>query len=160
VNTGRLLPDISHPDFAPYWAGCARRKLLVPQCRDGHLVWPPRPACLTCTADIVGWQEIEGKGKLYSWTIVHRTRLQWFAERTPYVVGIIAVDHEQPLRMIGRCQVQHEQLHEGLPLAVDFEFVNEDVTIPFWRVDASYRGRARRDPRDGSQLTQGFPSQG
>jgi uncharacterized protein len=128
--TTRLLPDVAHPDFAPFWQGCAQRRLVMPRCGSGHVIWPPRPACPLCTELVAGWAEVPGTGRLYSWTVVHRTRLRWYAERTPYVVGIVELDPAQPVRMVGRCEL--DEPAEGLELTVDFEDAGRQL-MPFWR---------------------------
>ena len=134
--SGRVLPDVSHPDFAPFWQGCAEHRLLMPRCGEGHVVWPPRPACLRCTALVADWVEVAGTGRLYSWTVVHRTRLRWYAERTPYVVGIVELDGgERPVRMVGRCALDPADAVEGLELVVDFEDTDR-LSMPFWRTPA------------------------
>jgi uncharacterized OB-fold protein len=63
---------------------------------------------------------------------VHRTRLRWYAERTPYVVGIVELDSAQPVRMVGRCEI--EDPADGLELAVDFEDAGRQLSLPFWRL--------------------------
>jgi uncharacterized OB-fold protein len=131
--SARVLPDVSHPDFAPFWEACARARLVVPQCANGHLIWPPRPTCPRCVEPVATWTEVRGAGRLYSWTVVHRTRLPWYAERTPYVVGIVTIDHEQPLRMVGRCEIALEDLREGVDMVIDFEDAGRQVSMPFWR---------------------------
>lgn len=132
MTVRRVLPDVSHPDFAPFWQGCAEHRLVMPRCGNGHVVWPPRPACPLCTELVAGWAGVAGTGRLYSWTVVHRTRLRWYADRTPYVVGIVELDHTQPIRMVGRCEI--EQPVDGMELIVDFEDAGRQLNLPFWRV--------------------------
>lgn len=131
--SARVLPDTAHPDFAPFWRGCAERRLMMPQCGNAHLIWPPRPACPLCGELVQSWADGPTTGRLYSWTVVHRTRLAWYAERTPYVVGIVRLDHPQQLRVVGRCDVAPDALAEGLALVLDFEDAGKQVHVPFWR---------------------------
>lgn len=135
----RVLPEVTHPDFAQFWQGCAAGRLMVPRCANGHLVWPPRPACPRCFELVRDWTEIVGRGRLYSWTVVHRTHLPWYAGRTPYVVGIVALDLEQPLRMVGRCEVAPEDAREGIGLTMEFEETDRQMLVPYWR-ESSARG--------------------
>ncbi len=131
--TTRFLPDPSHPDFAPFWRGCAEGQLMMPLCGNGHIIWPPRPACPACGEFSAQWVEVPGTGRLYSWTVVHRTRLHWYADRTPYVVGIVSLDHEQPLRMVGRCDVNPDTVFEGMELVVAFEEAGRQLSVPVWQ---------------------------
>lgn len=129
----RLGPDTADPDFSPFWEGCQQRRLLVPACRDGHLNWPPRPVCQTCHQWNVSWAEVAGRGTLYSWTVVRKTRLPSHAADTPYVVGVIELDEAAPVRMVGRCEVDPAAAALGLELVVDFHPVTPELTLPFWR---------------------------
>lgn len=128
----RFLPDAGHPDFAPFWHGCAAGRLLMPRCGSGHLIWPPRPACPTCGELSEDWVQVPGTGRLYSWTVIHRTRLHWYADRIPYVVGIVTLDHEQPVRMVGRCDVDPGVVVDGMRLVVAFEDAGRQLTVPVW----------------------------
>jgi uncharacterized protein len=129
----RLGPDTSNPDFSPFWEGCNEQRLLVPSCRHGHLNWPPRPVCQTCFEWNDKWVEIAGRGALYSWTVVHKTRLQSHLADTPYVVGIVELRGSPPVRMVGRCEMDPVTATVGLELVVDFHRISPDLTLPFWR---------------------------
>jgi uncharacterized OB-fold protein len=139
MSTG-MLPDVSHPDFAPFWQGCAERRLVMPRCANGHVIWPPRPACLSCSALLREWAEVPGAGRLYSWTVVHRTRLSGYADQTPYMVGIVTLDLEQPVRMVGRCALDPDDAADGVSLVVDFEDAGRQLTMPFWRLAGDPEG--------------------
>lgn len=131
--SARALPDVDHPDFAPFWAGCAEGRLLVPTCGNRHTFWPPRPACPECAEWVAEWTEVRGSGRLYSWTVVHRTRQPWFADRTPYVVGIVTLDPDHTIRMVGRCEIDPAVARDGLHLQVGFEDAGHRVHLPYWR---------------------------
>jgi uncharacterized OB-fold protein len=141
---GRLGPDTGHPDFSPFWEGCKEQRLLIPSCRNGHLNWPPRPVCQTCYEWNEKWVEVAGRGSLYSWTVVHKTRLQSHATETPYVVGVVELQRSPLVRMLGRCELDPATAEVGLDLAVDFHPVSPDLTLPFWR--PVYSGQSASSP--------------
>jgi hypothetical protein len=127
------VPDLSAPDFAPFWQGCRESVLLVQRCANGHLGWPPRPACPHCHDLTRDWVPIEGAGSLYSWTVVHRTPMPEFAPLVPYVVAIVELRADPVLRMLGRFLGDPAQLRIGMPLAVRFESVSEQFSLPVWQ---------------------------
>jgi uncharacterized OB-fold protein len=131
--TDRPLPDLTHPDFAPFWSGCAGNVLIMPECANQHIVWPPRPNCPTCRGQIARWVDVPRRGLLYSWTVIHRTRQPWFESQTPYVLAIGTLDHPQLLRLVARCTVSPDELEPNMPLAIDFQQAAEGVALPFWR---------------------------
>jgi uncharacterized protein len=142
------VPDTSHPDFAVFWAGCGERRLLVPRCGNGHLNWPPRPVCQQCFEWNEAWEQVPGRGSLYSWTVIHRARLQAQAPGLPYVVGIVELTGPHRLRMVGRCEIEPSAARPGLELTVDFHEVRPGVSVPFWRLAADDR-EERQVPGSG-----------
>lgn len=133
--------DPAHPDFAPYWAGCVEERLLVPVCEDGHAFWPPRPTCSRCYRPTARWVETRGRGSLYSWTVVHRTRNREFAAAVPYVVGMITLADLPGIRMVGHVEADRSLLVEGLELDVVFSETRHGVRLPRWRPrSAPWRG--------------------
>jgi uncharacterized OB-fold protein len=130
---GIPVPDLQAPDFAPFWRACQQRRLVVQCCSRGHLSWPPRPACPRCHDLTRNWQEVEGAGRLYSWTVVHRTAVPGFQALTPYVVAIVELAGHPEVRLVGRCLSQPEKLHIGMAMRVVFEQVTAEFTLPVWR---------------------------
>lgn len=125
---------VLHPDFAGFYEACARGTLAVQVCRREHLTWPPRPRCVVCHLPIVGWRDVAGSGRLYSWTVIHRTREAGFAHRVPYIVGIVALDEHPSVRFVGLLAgVPPDALRVGLPLQVGFAAAAGDRAQPEWR---------------------------
>jgi uncharacterized protein len=123
------------PDFAGFYAACTRGTLAVPVCGEGHLTWPPRPRCVRCQLPIAGWRDMSGSGRLYSWTIVHRTRQREFADRVPYIVGIVALDEDPAVRVVGTLPgIPAQQLRVGLPLQVAFDPADGEYPRPEWHL--------------------------
>jgi len=87
---GDLPVPIVNADSAPYWAGARDGKLLLQRCGDcGTLRFFPRYLCTECGSDNAEWTEVSGKGRVHSFTIVHRAAFPEFQAQTPYVVALI-----------------------------------------------------------------------
>jgi uncharacterized protein len=127
------VPDLADPDFAPFWAACRQERLVVRRCGNDHLSWPPRPACPRCQDTAPGWQDVDGTGWLYSWTVVHRTPIAAFRPLTPYAVGVVELTGHPGLRLLGRLLDGPEPLRIGLPLQVTFEHLTDELSLPLWR---------------------------
>src|SRR3989304_6430971 len=69
------------------------------QCGKIHL--PPRPLCDNCFSTTFEWVEVSGKGKLFSYTVIHIAPPQ-FQANAPFAVGIVEL--ENGLRMPGMIQ--------------------------------------------------------
>lgn len=140
--TQHLLPDIDDPDAAPFWQGAARGELLFQRCADcGSGRFRPRPFCPRCASGRFDWVAAGGGGTVWSWVVVHPPTLPAFAALAPYPVGVVALDEDPQLRMVGNIVVDAnaainsvplEKLRIGLPLRVAFRRVNEEIWMPCW----------------------------
>jgi uncharacterized OB-fold protein len=65
-----LIPtNLESPAAVPFWEGLRAGKFLAPRCGQcGELFFPPRSHCPECLGDVFSWEELSGKGTLYSWT--------------------------------------------------------------------------------------------
>jgi uncharacterized OB-fold protein len=47
------------------------KKLMASRCTKCNVLWlPPRPICLKCKSDELGWKELSGKGKIVDFTVI------------------------------------------------------------------------------------------
>lgn len=75
-----------------YWDGLTARRLLVQQCaRCRRHRFPPLPACPSCGTPGGTVVELEPRGTVYSWIVVHRAFTPAFGGDVPYVVAVIEV---------------------------------------------------------------------
>lgn len=70
-----------------YIRGWREGKLFIQQCRAcGHRFHYPRPFCPDCFAAEVEWIAASGKGKIVSFSLVHRPNDLAFSEETPIIL--------------------------------------------------------------------------
>ena len=129
-----LPKNLPHPlpqpnrDTAPWWEGKHRHELLVQECQScKKLVHPPQPMCPHCRSLEKGWRKSSGKGKVYSWTVIHRPSYPYFMDKVPYAV--VLVEMEEGFRVIGKYGSQLDQLRDGLPVEASFEDVTEEFSL-------------------------------
>lgn len=84
----------------PFWDGLKNQVFKVSKCNDcGALSFPPQSWCSACGGREMTWQEVSGKGKLYSLTQVHAGPPN-LIENGPYAGAII--DLEDGIRLVTR----------------------------------------------------------
>lgn len=117
---------------APFWDGCREGKLLVQHCLDcGAYTFIPQPCCGSCLGPRLEWVETSGRGTLYSFTTVHRPQQPVFD--VPYTVVIVEL--EEGVHMLSNLKgVAPEDVAIGTPLAVVFERMSEEITLPYFEV--------------------------
>lgn len=125
-----------------YWDGAQAEKLVILRCPDCQAyTHPPRAMCTTCWHEELVPTEVSGRGTLYSWSVMHSKGNPGFEDRLPYAVLIVELAEQTDLRVIGNLVGgQPSELAIGTPMQVVFEKVNEDITLPQWRIAAADGG--------------------
>jgi hypothetical protein len=80
----------------------------------------------------LGWRPVAGTGRLFTWTTVFHTTLEYYKPAVPFALAAVELD-DAPVRMMGRIRgTDPEQLKIDMPLKVAFEPVADGVTLPVW----------------------------
>jgi len=115
----------------PYWDGLKRHELLVQRCgAGGHVFFPPREFCPVCYSAELEWIPVSGRGRVHSFTVVHRAANPVFQqEKAPYVFALIRLD-EGPILTSNVEGIDPEAVHIDMPVEVQFDDVTPAVTLP------------------------------
>ncbi len=126
-----LRPQVNR-DTAFFWEGTRQGELRVQRCGScGALRHPPGPACPACQALQPTYDVASGRGTVYSY-VVHRH---------PPVPGkelpilLVLVELEEGVRMVGELlDATPDDVKIGAPVQVSMVRVDDDLTIPAWRL--------------------------
>ncbi len=126
------LPDLSDPVTAPFWAAAREHRLTAPRCTHcGYLLWPPEIVCPECYSESFEWEAIPTTGVLWSYATYYRALDPAFADKIPYVVGLVEV---QPgVKIYGIVLDAPESIAIGMSMRAVFDDVTDDVTLVRWR---------------------------
>jgi uncharacterized OB-fold protein len=126
------LKPLPRPDklTAPFWEGCKQGELRLQRCANcGAYRLPPRPICAQCLSHESEWVASGGRGRVWSWTIIHPPVLPAFQDDVPYSVVVVELD--EGVRLVSNLvDVPAAEIRADLPVQVVFEPVTEDVTLP------------------------------
>jgi uncharacterized OB-fold protein len=129
------VPDLTDPNFAPFWQGTSEHKLKIQQCSDcGTHRWPPRVTCRSCRSTAVDWVEVAPRGTLFTYTTVGRATAKGFS-KVPYTVGFVALEAPAGIRVIGNViDVEPSDLVIGMALKGRFTKAgaNGEMTLIHW----------------------------
>ncbi len=139
--SGFLLPDPDDETASEFWAGTARRELLVQACGAcGRWRMPPRPMCPHCQSISVTWVATSGRGTIWSFIVPHPPLLPAYAELAPYNAVIVALDDDPTIRFVCNLvteaqgainEIDPSTIEIGASVRVVFATV-EDVALPRW----------------------------
>jgi len=126
------LPAITE-DGAPYWAATRSNELRVQRCTAcSHLRFPPSVVCPKCLAFEHEWTKLSGRGRIYSFIIVHRPQHPGFYNDVPYNVAIVEL--EEGIRLHSNVvECDNGDLTIGMPVEVVFEKIDDEITLPKFR---------------------------
>lgn len=127
----RPLP-VPDPGTAPYWEGTRNHELRLPKCGDcGEVHFYPRTLCPHCGSANRTWITACGRGRVYSYTVVHRAPSPAFKPLVPYVVAVIALEEGPHLMSnVGGCRA--EDVRIGMPVTVAWEDIDPAATLPYF----------------------------
>jgi len=90
-----IVPD-NDSEWKEYYAHARSHRLVVRKCTAcGLLRYPPTHACPWCTALGWAWQEVSGRGTIYSYEIVVHAIQPGFKELAPYPVVLVELDEQR-----------------------------------------------------------------
>ncbi len=136
------LPATDDPIDSEYWKGTLKSKLLLQCCRHcGRKRFPPRPMCPDCQHADHTWEEVSGRGRIWSFTAPQSPLLPAFEALKPYVTALVQLEEDPSLRIVGPVLyeprgniqgVEASRVYIGQKVSVTFKDYSEDVAMPCW----------------------------
>jgi hypothetical protein len=124
----KALPRVDE-ESRGHWEALARHELYVQRCGEcGLLRFPPRAVCTACLSSAVEWVRASGRGRVYSFSVIHQNQAPGFREALPYVLAIVQLD-EGPRMMTNVVGCAPEDVRVGMPVVVEWDDVVPDVTL-------------------------------
>ena len=135
----RFFPDgmpqpLADATTLPFWRAAAEHRLVVQRCTAcGRTRLPPAPVCPECRSADADWQQLSGRGELYTYTIVHRPIAA--GQPLPTVIAVIALAGAGGLRMISNLVgAKPEEIEIGAPVELVWEDMSAELAIPRFRL--------------------------
>ncbi len=124
------LPTPANEELSrPFWEAARRHQLIMPRCNTcGSVFFYPREACPVCLGADLGWTPVSGKGRVYSYTVVHQSANAAFQPDAPYVYAVVQLD-EGPRLVSNVVDCPIEDVTVDMPVTATFEEVTPEVTL-------------------------------
>jgi uncharacterized protein len=127
-NYAKPLPDPT-PVSQPFWDAAKQHKLMLQRSKKtGRYIYYPRAVSPYGPNDELTWQELTGRGTVYSYTIARRPTAPQWANEPPYVIAIVALA-EGPHLTANILGCNPEDVRIGMPVQASFEDVTPEVTL-------------------------------
>ena len=118
-------------DSEKYWEGCRKHELWIPKCLScKRTFFYPSRYCPHCHASNHDWIKSEGKGTVYSYSIVCTSFYgpEW-KEDLPYIVCVIEL--REGVRMLSNIiNCKPDEVSIGAEVEGVFDDVTEEFSLP------------------------------
>ena len=116
------LPDTSWEGPRGFWEAASREQLAIPRCAAcGRFQWYPSERCRACGGGELPWTVVSGRGTLFSWAVVRRALVPAFANKVPFVTGLVALAEDPAVRVVTNLiDCDPEALRAELPVRAVF----------------------------------------
>ncbi|MBR1203012.1 MULTISPECIES: Zn-ribbon domain-containing OB-fold protein [unclassified Bradyrhizobium] len=120
-------------DTAAFWRGLQEGKLLLQHCgRCRHVQYYQQATCRQCGGEELEHIPARGRGKVHSFSVVHRAPGPAFKVDVPYAVLLVELT-EGP-RMISTLTGSNPaDVTFDMDVELTFERVSDDITLPRFR---------------------------
>ncbi len=138
--TPRPLP---RPDglTRPFWDAANDHVLVAQRCRACRAYQhPPRESCGACGSGDVSFVPLSGHGSVYTYTVVHDTRVQGLRPYQPFTVIAVELEESPDLVMVSDLIGAEGGVPTiGDPVHVEFQELAPGRTVPQFRKGPSKR---------------------
>ena len=122
-----------------FWDATKRHELRIQRCLECKNFWYPiSDMCPFCHSRDYEWAKTSGKGVVDSWIVYYQPMHPYYHTtevphlKIPYAV--VQVQLEEGPRVFGNIlDTDVKDIKSGMPVRLDFEEVNDEVTLPQWR---------------------------
>ncbi len=136
-----VIRPIPVPDewTKPFWDAAKRESLELQRCQScGHFQHPPYATCVNCMSIDLKFEPVEGGGKIYAYTYMYHAGDKRFAAAVPYASIIVELDAAPGALLAGNLLgVPHTEAKVGRKVEVVFEPLNDEITLPQFRLAPS-----------------------
>lgn len=116
MSDSYLLPGlaipVAQPDGLdkPFWDGLAEGRLQIQKCNAcGKYQWGPEWICHRCHSFDIGYDQVAGEGKIYSYQRVWHPVHSALKDQGPYIIVLVELPHADNVRIIGNLIGDPEQ---------------------------------------------------
>ena len=116
----------------PFWDAAAEGRLAVQRCGEcGYYNHPPKPLCDRCTSTALAFEDVSGRGRVYSYTTNYQRNVAGFEECVPYVNLVVELEEQAGLHLISDLVGQDAAwVAIDEPVRVTFEPLPDGTMLP------------------------------
>ncbi len=112
-----------------FYDGAKDGRLMLLRCSQcDRYRLPGRERCADCWSTEAEWAQASGRGKLYTFGVMHQKYHPAFAEVTPYNYAIVELE-EGPRLVTNIVECENDDLRTDMPVEAVFDAVSDETTL-------------------------------
>ena len=113
----------------PFYAGAKEGRLMLVRCSQcARYRLPGRERCADCWSTDSEWVQASGRGKLYSFGVMHQQYHAAFADVIPYNYAMVELE-EGPRLVTNVVDCPNDDLRIDMPVEAFFDAVSDETTL-------------------------------
>lgn len=122
------------PLTQPFWDATAVHRLEIQRCTAcGYYNHPPKRLCDQCTSPDLGYTEVSGRGKVYSFTVMRQTSIAGFEDKVPYTTMLVELEEQSQLLLVATVPGAGAGIAINQPVELWWEPVEDGFVLPQFR---------------------------
>jgi len=114
----------------PFWEACKQNKLVIHRCnQSGEYFYPCSPISPVTRTHDWSWVEVSGRGKIFSFVVMHQLYFKSFTDDIPYLIAQIQLE-EGPMLITNLVGMTREEVKMDMPVQVVFTEATDEITMP------------------------------
>jgi hypothetical protein len=99
TQPSRAVPEATDLT-SPFWDAAREGRLAIQRCGAcRYYNHPPKEACDNCLSTDLAFEDVCGRGRVWSWTVMHQKSVAGFEDAVPYLTALVELD-EQPMLLL------------------------------------------------------------
>jgi uncharacterized OB-fold protein len=114
----------------PYFEAAAAGRLELQHCdRCGQVIYYPRFACPGCLSNELTYKPVDGKGTVYSFSVVWRPKHEVFDQLVPIILVAVQLDGGGPMIIATLDDLGADAVEIGMPVEASFRAIEGGVPL-------------------------------
>jgi len=116
----------------PFWEGCENGSFLLHRCNKCGAHYWPASRCVEHGDDDMQWVEASGRGRVYTYTVMHRAYTPDKKDKVPFVIAVVQLE-EGPFYHSNIVDCPYDAVAIDMQLEVVMTPHESGLTIPQFR---------------------------
>jgi uncharacterized OB-fold protein len=133
IDFGKPRPRPT-PTSQPFWDALRAERIELQRCDDcGTWVHYPRSRCVRCLSPQLSWHQVDGQGRVYSFSVARQATAPQFEDEVPQIITIVELPEGVRLTTT-LVDTAPSDVHVGVAVSPVFEHGNDGITMLRYRL--------------------------